>query len=162
MGDTSDAYGRIRSLLDADGCRVTVHEHEPVVTVAEAVERVPELTETLLKTIVFRKKDGLWILAGLLHTDRVDYKKLATAVNVNRRDLRPVAAEILQAKLGFEVGGVGPFPAADNTEVVIDDAALGMSSVVCGSGRNTRSIEIGVSDLVRVTSAIVAPISKAK
>ena len=151
---------KITSLLNTARCRFTIHRHEPIVTVADAVARAPELTKTLLKTIVFRKKNGVWVLAALLHTDRVDYKRLAEAVGINRRDLRPVAASDIQAELGFEIGGVGPFPICDNTEIVIDDTARDLKSILCGSGKNTCSIEIDVRDLVRVANAIVAPISR--
>jgi len=102
----------------------------------------------------------VWVLAALLHTDLVDYKKLADAVGVNRRDLRSVAASDIQVELGFEIGGVGPFPICDKTEIVIDDTARDLTSILCGSGKNTCSIEIDVRDLVRVANAIVAPISR--
>jgi Cys-tRNA(Pro)/Cys-tRNA(Cys) deacylase len=156
----TSAYLKITSILDAGNCRHRIHEHQPIVTVAEAVALVPELTENLLKTVVFRKKTGTWVLAALFHNRRVDYKKLSEAVGVNRRDLRPVAPADVELTLGFEIGGVGPFPICDTIEIVIDDAVTERDSILCGSGKNTCTVEMTVGDLLRVSHGVVAPISK--
>lgn len=126
---------------------------------AEAVAFVPELTDNLLKTVVFRKKSGTWVLAALFHDRRVNYKQLAEAVGINRRDLRPVSPTEVERALGFEIGGVGPFPINDEIVVVIDDAVTNRITVLCGSGKNTCTIELKVRDLLRVSHAVVAPIS---
>jgi Cys-tRNA(Pro)/Cys-tRNA(Cys) deacylase len=158
----TNAYLNITSILRTENCQHRIHEHQPIVTVAEAVARVPELTENLLKTVVFRKKSGTWVLAALFHNRRVDYKKLAEAVGINRRDLRPVSPADVERALGFEIGGVGPFPISDEIDVVVDDAVTRRDTILCGSGKNTCTVELNVRDLLRVSRAVVAPISRSE
>lgn len=155
----TDAYLNITSILEAENCQYRIHEHLPIVTVAEAIAFVPGLTENLLKTVVFRKKSGTWVLAALAHNRRVNYKQLAEAVGINRRDLRPVSPTEVEHGLGFEIGGVGPFPINDEIEVIVDDAVTERDTILCGSGKNTCTVELKVQDLLRVSLAVVAPIS---
>jgi len=57
-GHLTDAHREIMCLLLTTACRYSIHRHGPIVTVADAVALVPELTENLFKTVVFRKKGG--------------------------------------------------------------------------------------------------------
>ena len=155
-----NAYDTITTLLEGTGCEYRIHVHEPIVTVEDALSKVPHLTGNLLKTIVFKIKDGDWILAAVHHFDRIDYKKLARAFGVNRTKLRSIAPEQLNSELGFEIGGVGPFPVGEGVKVVFDEAARDLGQIFCGSGRNTHTVEIGMRDLLGLTRAAVAPITR--
>jgi Cys-tRNA(Pro)/Cys-tRNA(Cys) deacylase len=44
--------------------------------------------------------------------------------------------------------------------VVCDQNLLALDSIFCGSGRNTRTIEIQMRDLLALTNATVFPITK--
>lgn len=153
-------YEKVIAMLDAGGCPYTIHAHPPVGTIEEARQKVEHLTRNLLKTVVFRIRSGQWILAAVQGFDRIDYRKLAEALRVKRTDLRSVSPREVEEDLGFEVGGVGPFPIREDVEVILDQGLLGLDSIFCGSGVNTRTVEIRLADLLKATRARVHPIVK--
>ena len=153
-------YGKVIEMLEQSGFAYTIHNHPPVTTVEEAHQKVPHLTRNLLKTVVFRIKDAHWILASVTGVGRIHYKKLADAMAVKRRELRSISPEQVESELGFEIGGVGPFPVRDDLRVVFDQALALLDHVYCGSGKNTRTIEMKIGDLIRLANGRVYPIIK--
>jgi Cys-tRNA(Pro)/Cys-tRNA(Cys) deacylase len=148
---SADCFQRIIALLDAAGTKYSVHEHVPVITIEDARECVPHLAENVLKTVVFRVGGADWILAVTLGDQRIHYRKLADTVGCNRRDLRLVPAEVVAEALGFEVGGVGPFPIEDRMRIFFEATIPDLPQVVCGSGLRDRSIELSLADLIKVS-----------
>mgnify|MGYP000501255247 FL=1 len=153
-------YAKVIDMLASSGFPYTVHTHAPVTTVDDAQQKVPHLTHNLLKTVVFRIKDAHWILAAVTGDVRIHYKKLADALDVNRKDLRSIAPQQVEAELGFEIGGVGPFPVRDDIRVVFDQSLAPLGNIFCGSGRNTRTIEMKISHLTQLAKGRVYPIVK--
>jgi len=153
-------YQRIVQLLERSGAAFQVHAHPCVTTIEEARRKVPHLTHNLLKTVVFRIKDANWILAAVSGSDRIHYKKLADALAVKRTQLRSIAPDQVESELGFDVGGVGPFPVREDIHVVFDSKVARLGRVFCGSGKNTQTVEIEITDLIEITSGRVYPISK--
>jgi Cys-tRNA(Pro)/Cys-tRNA(Cys) deacylase len=153
-------YQHIVQLLENSGAAYRMHRHEPVTTIDEARRKVPHLTRNLLKTIVFRIKDTAWILAAVNGDARIHYKKLADAVGVNRKTLRSISPEQVASELGFEIGGVGPFPVRPDIQVVFDQSVGQSGNVFCGSGRNTRTVEMDIADLVALVGGRIHPLCK--
>jgi Cys-tRNA(Pro)/Cys-tRNA(Cys) deacylase len=151
-------YQTVIDMLAASGAAYTIHRHPPVTTIEEARAKVPHLTRNLLKTIAFRIKDGDWILAAVSGAGRIDYKKLAAAVGLKRTALRSIAPAEVATQLGFEIGGVGPFPVRPDVRVVFDDRLPPLGMIFCGSGSNTRTVEMQMADLLELTCGKVAPI----
>jgi len=154
-------YEQVKAMLDAAGVPYRIHAHQPIRTIEEARVQVPHLTRNLLKTVVFKIKDAQWVLASVKGGARIHYKKLADACRVKRTALRSVSPEQVEEDLGFQVGGVGPFPVNRTIRVVLDQDLQGLDSIFCGSGRNTRTIEMKMTDLMTLTAATVYPIVKA-
>ncbi|NLI80931.1 MAG: YbaK/EbsC family protein [Deltaproteobacteria bacterium] len=151
-------YREVTNLLTGCAVNFTVHEHEPVVSIEEAERKAPSLVDGLLKTVVFRVKDSFWVLAAVRCHDRIDYRRLAAALGVNRRQIRSLSPAEVERDLGFAVGGVGPIPLRNNVRAVFDQHLSGAGRVRCGSGRNTHTLELDFQDLLRVTGGIVSPI----
>ena len=153
------AYTRIIQLLTEQNVSFTVHEHDAVRTIEDAEEKAPHLVKNLIKTVAFRIKDACWVLAAVRCADRIDYRKLAKVLGVNRRQLRSLSPEQVYEELHFEVGGVGPFPVRDDVRTIFDSHLRGSGVICCGSGKNTRTLELDFADLLRVadgeTHAIV-------
>ncbi|GAK49130.1 YbaK/prolyl-tRNA synthetase associated region [Candidatus Moduliflexus flocculans] len=145
------AYQRILDLLKQQGIEFILHEHDAVRTIDDANERAAHLVERLIKTIVFKVKDDGWILAGIPAHGRIDYRKLAAALGVNRRQLRSVSPEEIERELGFQIGGVGPIPVQADVRAIFDASLLAIEFARCGSGKNTETLELRFSDLLRVT-----------
>ena len=152
---------RIAARLRAHGVSFTIHEHVVSRTVADAASLLSFPPEAFLKTIAFRQKRGGWVLASLRGEDRVDYRGLAAALGVSRRDLQAMEPSELLADLGYPIGGVGPVPPNDETRVVFDSRAVDeLDTVYCGAGRDDRTLEVRLADLLPACSGIVAPISQ--
>ena len=151
--------GRIVALLTARGVRFRVHEHPDSRTVEDARARLPFPLDHLLKTVVFRVKNGPWLLVACAGQDRVDYRKLAAAAGIRRADIVQPAPEEIETALGYVVGGIAPFPPNAETRAIVDaGAAARMDTIYCGIGRTDRTLEIGIADVIAVSNAQVAPI----
>ena len=155
-----DYHQRILHFLAARNCDFEIIHHEKVVTTDDVARVVPELAARVVKTIVFRTRDNRCVLAALDHQKRVDYKMLASAIGLNRRDIRTCSPDEVRQLLGAEVGGVGPFPVGANSLIVADSSVSRMGRLVCGGGRQSLSIEIDAPDFLRLCAPIVAAISK--
>jgi len=153
---TQSAFETIIGMLEAGNVPYVLHEHPAVTTIDEARELVPELVENLVKTVAFELKGDGWVLVATPCDTRVEYKALARALGCKRTDLRLMPAAEVEAELGFEIGGVGPFPVSDRVRVVLDARLSGRSVVRCGCGLRTRSVELAREDLVRVSNALGA------
>lgn len=157
----TDIHTRILALLDRARSPYRVHEHPPVRTIDEARALAPHLLEGLVKTIAF-EVDGASrvVLAAVTLDAQVDYAALARCLNVNRRALRLMPAARVEAELGFEVGGLGPFALDARSEVVLDEAVLAQPWLRCGAGLRTHTLELAPADARRVSDARVAMIAK--
>jgi len=152
---------RIVGLLTARGVRFRVHEHPVSRTVEDARAQLPFPLEQLLKTVVFRVKNGPWLLVACRGQDRVDYRKLTEAAGARRADIVQPAPEEVEAALGYVIGGVAPFPPNAETRTIVDaGAAATMDTVYCGIGRTDRTLEIAIADVIALSDAQVAPIAQ--
>lgn len=153
-------YEKIIEMLAASGAAYEVLEHEVIRTAADAEAAVPGLVDSLVKTIAFEVKNGGWVLAGVPAKGRIDYKKLAALLGVNRRMLRSLSPEQVMVDLGFEVGGVGPFPVDSSMTIYFDEGLGEAGKIYCGSGRNTRTVAIAFADLLRISGGVLQDITK--
>ena len=154
------AFQTIILMLRNSGMPFRLHDHVPVRTYKDAQTRVPHLTRNLIKTIVFKIKNSHWILAGVNGPDRIDYKFLGQAFGVNRKLIRAISPDQVEAELGFEIGGTGPFPVNPDVRVILDESLMELGTIFCGSGKNTRTVEMSVADLARLSKARISPIRK--
>jgi Cys-tRNA(Pro)/Cys-tRNA(Cys) deacylase len=154
-------YEQVLNLLDSSGIAYELHQHEPVRTVAEVEASLPFLLDKMLKTVAFRLKDGRTVLAGLRGHDRIDYRQLAAHFGVNRRAVASMSPEAVEAELGFEVGGVGPFSFHPDVFVLLDAKLAEEGTVYCGSGKNTVTLAIGFANLLRVSGGELTDLARA-
>ena len=138
----SDIFENILTLLAQAGITPTVHQHAAVRTIEEAQQLAPHLVANLAKTIAFEIEPGPRVMG------------------CNRRALRLLPAARVEAELGFEVGGLGPFALRPDIEVVMDSALLAQSFLRCGAGVRTRTLELDAADAVRASRARVASIAR--
>lgn len=153
---------RITELLAARAVPFRLHAHVVSRTVADAEALLPFPLDSLLKTVVFRVKGGPWVLVACRGQDRVDYRRLADACGVKRADLARPGPEEVEAALGFAIGGISPIPPDAATLAIVDTtAAATLGTVYCGAGRNDRTLEIAIADLIAVAGARVLPVVQA-
>lgn len=154
------AFHKIQSMLKSSKMRFTLHSHPRVCTIEDAEKKVPHLTKNLLKTIVFKIKDSNWILAVIKGHDKINYKQLARAFGVNRKQIRIVSPDMVEQHLCFEVGGIGPFPVLENVKIIMDQELTQIGTIFCGSGKNTMTIEMEIIDLIKLVNPLIYKIKK--
>ena len=67
----------------------------------------------------------------------------------------------MEEELGFEVGGVGPFPVVDGMQIYFDSTLAGAGRIYCGSGLNTRTVAMQFADLLAVSGGDLVEMTKA-
>ncbi|MCC6894324.1 MAG: YbaK/EbsC family protein [Anaerolineae bacterium] len=153
-------YQIVLNRLNKSGANYAVHTHADSRTFADAVDKLPFPPDRMLKTIAFRLKAGGWVLAACRGQDALDYKKLAAAFGVKRDEIvRPTPEELL-AGLGLEVGAVSPIALRPDVQVVFDTRVDPIQTLFTGAGQPDRTLEITLSELVRVTAGRIVDIAK--
>ena len=145
-------------VLRKSGVPFTVMSHVPIVGQHDAENTLGLATEHLLKTMVFRTKDEVFVLAALPVSGRVHYGRLARAAGVSRAMLRQAAPEELSL-LGMEPGGASPVCAAGRRDPVFDVSVTRMSTVYCGSGRADRTVKIEAQQLIELVGPKIEELS---
>lgn len=146
-------------ILRAAGVEFTVHDHVPLLTVAEILEALPYPAEEHVKTLAF-DADGRIALAGLRGSDRIAYGKLARALGCARDKLAPLPPERVREELGLEPGGVCLLVDRDDVRRVVDTRVAELDRAFTGSGRNDASFELQAADLIAAADADVVDLAR--
>jgi Cys-tRNA(Pro)/Cys-tRNA(Cys) deacylase len=123
---------------------------------AEALGIAPaKVFKTLMVDVEGRLAVGVVPVSGTL-----DLKAFAAALGVKKSAMAdPAAAE---RRTGYVLGGISPLGQRQAAPTVIDSSALSQQTILVSGGRRGLDIELAPADLVRLTSAITAPISSVK
>jgi Cys-tRNA(Pro)/Cys-tRNA(Cys) deacylase len=110
------------------------------------------LFKTLVATV-----DGT-LCVGVVPADAtLNLKALATALGGKRGAMaEPAAAE---RATGYVTGGISPLGQRTRLLTAIDESASGWPTVYVSGGRRGLQVEVAPADLIRLVSAIVAPIA---
>lgn len=116
--------------------------------------------ETVFKTIVVtREKPKKPILAVIPGPNSVDLKLLATSLGEKKVRL-PTEREAEQLT-GLQAGGISPLALINKGfQVVVDAAAQDYPEIHVSGGQRGLNIRLPVADLIKLTNARVAHISK--
>ncbi len=102
--------------------------------------------------------DGRLTVAVVPVDRSLDLKGLAAAVRGKRAEMAdPAAAE---RATGYVVGGISPLGQRRRLPTVVDESALAWPTVLVSAGRRGLDVELAPADLVRLTGAVTAPISR--
>lgn len=134
--------------------------HEAAAALAVEPERV-------LKTLCV-VVDGELCVAVVPVCDRLDLKRAAAALGGGRADLAdPTQAE---RATGYVVGGISPLGQRRSLRTVLEETVLeetvlergttAWSTIFVSAGRRGLELELAPADLVRLTRATTAPISR--
>ncbi|MEU4621641.1 Cys-tRNA(Pro) deacylase [Actinoplanes sp. NPDC023801] len=149
-------------LLNAERVAHTLHPYDVSpdspnygALVAEALGVAPE---QLFKTLVAEVDGGL-VVGVVPVTGDLDLKALASAAGGKRAALADRAAA--ERSSGYVRGGISPLGQRKRLPTVIDDTASGLDLMYVSAGRRGLQVSLAPADLIRLTSAIVAPIRAA-
>lgn len=153
----------IRALEEAGVAHVVrAYEHDAGSVAAaggfglEAAAALGADPATVFKTLL-TDVDGRLVVAICPVTARLDLKAVAAAVGGKRARLAdPAAAE---RATGYVVGGISPLGQRRRLATVLDVSAADLPAVLVSAGRRGVDVELTPADLVRLTSAVLAPVA---
>lgn len=145
--------------LEAAGVTFTVqsfevHDDRNYGKAAAAALGVEEerVFKTLLAEVDGRPAVGIVPVSGQL-----SLKELAGALGGKKAEMMDPG--VAQRLTGYVVGGISPFGQKRLLPTVIDETCVLFDTVFVSAGKRGMDIEVAPDDLVRLLSAIVAPIS---
>lgn len=147
--------------LTRAGVRFTLeyYEHDPRAAsygleAAEALGVDPgRVFKTLLASVDGRFAVGIVPVEALL-----DLKALARALGASRAVMADVADA--ERATGYVAGGISPFGQKRAHPTVVDESALAHETVYVSAGKRGLDVEVAPADLVSVTGATTAVISR--
>ena len=111
----------------------------------------------VFKTLVTRV-DGVLTVAVVPVSGSLDLKALAAAAGGRKAAMAdPADAE---RTTGYVLGGISPLGQRKALPTVVDESALALPTVMVSAGRRGLQVELPPGDLVRLTRARTAPISR--
>ena len=123
----------------------------------EAAEAMGVASCRVFKTLI-AEVDGK-LTAAMVPVDRqLDLKALAAAAGGKRARMAEVAAA--ERATGYVAGGISPFGQRRPHPTVADETVELWDTVYVSGGRRGLDVEIAPADLIEVTGAIVADISR--
>ena len=140
--------------LEKLGVKFTLHsyEYDPDADSIglQAAEALGIEPRRMLKTLM-AEVDGKPVCVVIPSDREVSMKKLAASFGgKTAKMMRPADAERLT---GYHVGGISPLAQKKRVPVVIDQAALGETSVYLNGGQRGLQIEVSPDDAVRAIGA---------
>jgi len=124
---------------------------------ADAARALDVRPDRIFKTLV-AQVDGALTVAVVPVSGSLDLKALATAAGGKKATMAdPSAAE---RATGYVRGGISPLGQRKRLATVVDDTALHLATVYVSAGRRGLQIELAPDDLVRLTGARTAAISR--
>ena len=143
------------------GVQFTTHsyEHDPAAPSygEEAAEALGVPPERVFKTLV-ANVDGALTVAVLPVSASLDLKALAAVTGGKRASMAdPAAAE---RATGYVRGGISPLGQRKRLGTVIDASVADHETVCVSAGRRGLEIELAPRDLVALTGAVTAPVTR--
>jgi Cys-tRNA(Pro)/Cys-tRNA(Cys) deacylase len=148
-------------LLERSGCWFRLHRyaHDPRSPAygEEAAAALDVATTRVFKTLVAQADTGL-VTAVVPVAGRLDLKALAGVVGAKRAVMADPA--VAERATGYVLGGVSPLGQRGRLTRVVDVSVLEHPTVFVSAGRRGLEVELCPEDLVRLTDAVTAPVSR--
>ncbi|RMI43567.1 Cys-tRNA(Pro) deacylase [Streptomyces triticirhizae] len=146
---------------DRAGVAFTLHEyrHDPAVRAfgEEAAQVLGQDPERVFKTLV-AEVDGALTVALVPVSASLSLKALASAAGGKRATMADPA--VAERATGYVRGGISPLGQRKRLPTVVDVSAARHATVLVSAGRRGLEIELSPDDLVSLTAATTAPITR--
>jgi Cys-tRNA(Pro)/Cys-tRNA(Cys) deacylase len=135
--------------------RVHAYEHDPASASygLEAADKLGVDPARVLKTLVV-SVDGALTVTVLPVAAQLDLRSLGKRATL----AEPQAAE---RATGYVTGGISPIGQRRRLPTLVDDSALGHTTVFVSAGRRGLELELSPADLVRLTQAETRRLARA-
>jgi len=130
----------------------------PMPTVPLAAAAIGVAEARILKSLIFATADRRLVLAIVAGPARVDRTRLAAAAGLPHLRLADPATVL--AATGYPAGGVAPIAHITPIPVIIDVGAASLDVAYGGAGIEEALIRIAPTDIIQLTNAIVADITR--
>ena len=132
---------------------------EHTATVDDAARALGVDTDRIIKSLVFMAGEQpiMVINNGLA---RVDRKKLAAYLGMNRKRVKFASAKQALAVTGYRVGSMPPFGHRKTLRTLVDTATADLDTAYGGGGDIDAMMQLSLSELLEETHAEVADISE--
>ena len=150
--------GDLEAYLERHGVWHRFIDKRETVHTADASEATGIDLHRITKNLVSRTSEGEYVLLVLAGDRRINLKAAARALGA--KNVRLEAFERASGISGYPPGGTPSVGHSTPMRVVIDSEVAEMETFYCGGGRTDRLLELRAGDVIRLTDAIVAPISK--
>jgi Ala-tRNA(Pro) deacylase len=149
----------VTSFLDEAGVDFEVLEHAHTERAADEAAALGVAPEEVAKTLVLSTPSGN-VRAVLPASERLDLHKVGDLLDTPHKQVHLASEEDLARDYAdFELGAVPPF-GGQKDQVIVDARLIDRDSVVLEAGTHEQSVRMKAADLLRLTKARVADISK--
>lgn len=151
----------VTRMLDARNIHYTSYElPTEKIGALEAAELMQVPPQEVFKTIVVKRlSKGKAILAMVPGPSEVDLKRLAKTVGEKKLVL--ATQREAEQLTGLQVGGISPLALINKGfQMVLDASVEDFEGIYISGGQRGLDIHMPVSDLIQLTNALIAPISR--
>jgi Cys-tRNA(Pro)/Cys-tRNA(Cys) deacylase len=100
-----------------------------------------------------------YALAVLAGSAQIDLSKIAICLGWSKSKISFATPDVVHEKTGFPAGGTPPIGHKEIFPIIIDSTLLSIGKGYAGGGLPELLLEIEASEIVRVSSAVIADIS---
>ena len=148
----NDIHEQLCSLLDKEGARYRIIEHEPEGRTELIAQirgnRIEQSIKSIVVQVRLNKKENIYCLANVPGHCRVDLNAIKDHFNAD--SIGMAQREKAQALTGCVVGAIPPFSFSDQLQVLADPLIQENAEVVFNAGRLDRSIFMDLADYIRI------------
>jgi len=151
----------ITRLLDSQGARYKVFElPEEKLSASETADRLQITLDLVYKTIVLiNERTRKYFLAIVPGNREVDLK--AIAATLGEKKIRMTTLVEAEKATGLKTGGISPLALLNKGfKMLLDESASSVDEIHISGGQRGLNIRIRVDDLLRITHATLAAISR--
>ena len=148
----------LKKYLDQTGIWYRFIKKKETIHTADAAEAAGLDLHQVTKNLVSKTDEEEPVLLIIPGDKRVRLKSAAKALGVHRVSL--VSFEEAERISGYPPGGTPSIGHKTKMRTVIDKSLLEYETIYCGGGSRERLLELRTEDLIRLSNAVIAEISR--
>jgi Ala-tRNA(Pro) deacylase len=157
----NDVHEQLCTLLDQEGARYRVIEHEPEGRTELIAKirgnRIEQSIKSIVVQVILSRKENIYCLANVPGHCRVDLNAIKAYFNADSIGI--AQREKAQALTGCVIGAIPPFSFTDQLQLLADPLIQENEEVVFNAGRLDRSIFMNLADYIRIAKAQLVKIA---
>ncbi|NKQ33993.1 MAG: YbaK/EbsC family protein [Chloroflexi bacterium] len=139
--------------LDEMGVPYTFFQHPgPVKSLEQAAEERGQQPEQIIRSILFRLRQGEYVLVLIAGPQQIDWKALRRYLGQSRVTMAK-QDEVLRVT-GYQVGSVSPFGLPQPIRTLVDESVLAQEVVSIGSGVRSTTVILTREDLMQALGEV--------